>query len=95
MLDFLRLLLAIMDKVTLALVGWRMRVAVHVGHEKRRLGLPVHQPQQWDAVRLRLDKAGHFAGLSSRFIDSYSAALHQESLLRQYQTQPTTTAPQS
>ena len=88
MLNSLRNLLALLDGVTLALLGWRMRVAVLIGREKQRLGLPAHQPQQWQAVQLRLDKMGQEAGLSARFIDSYGQAVHQESLHHQAQGRP-------
>lgn len=82
-LDDLRRRIDEIDDELLEVIARRMSVSGEIGAYKRLNGMPVVQPDRYNALMSRRIKAGTDIGLSENFMRRLLAALHEESVRHQ------------
>lgn len=82
-LESLRAEIDSIDDRLIALLAERMAVTDEVGRLKQREGIPVVQPERYNALIGRRTDAGATQGLNPDFVRAVLAAIHEESVRRQ------------
>lgn len=82
-LESLRTEIDSIDDRLIALLAERMAVTDEVGRLKQREGIPVVQPERYNALIGRRTDAGATQGLNPDFVRAVLAAIHEESVRRQ------------
>ena len=72
-----------LDDELLEILAKRMRVARDIGRYKRENGMPVVQPGRYNSLMRNRVTVGEAMGMSTEFVGSVLAAIHEESVRQQ------------
>lgn len=82
-LNELRTMIDEIDFELLSLIQKRMGIAEEIGAYKKEHHITILQPKRWEEIRQLQLKAGQDKGLTTKFIERYLEAIHQESIRHQ------------
>ncbi len=71
------------DNIIFDYLSKRMDVAKNIGKVKKNSNITILQPDRWNEIMKNAVKKGNELGLSSKFVNTFFEAIHQESIQQQ------------